>query len=61
MNADDILTAITEAPTNEAALDIMRGVHSRALLLAVADQLYIDPIAHTSAWLRETIVMVARS
>ena len=61
-NPDEIITAITQAPTTTAALEIMGTVRSRAAVLAVADQLYVDdPEGHTTAWLRRAIVKEARA
>ena len=61
MTADDIITAVTQAATHAEAEAIMRDVHSRALLLATADQLYIDVDGHASAWVRKAIVAEARA
>jgi hypothetical protein len=59
---DDVITAITKAATEDDALAVMDGIRSRALLLAVADQLYIDdPNGHGNPWLRNAIVKEARS
>jgi hypothetical protein len=59
--ADDIITRVTSAPTEADAEDIVAGVRSRALLLAVADLLYIDADGHGTAWVRQAIVTEARS
>lgn len=61
LTPDDIITQVTEAPAAEAALAVMRDVRSRAVLLAVADLLYIDAGGHASAWLRKAIVAEARA
>jgi hypothetical protein len=58
--ADDVITAITEAPTRKDAKAILAGV-PRATLLAVADLLYIDPCGHGLPCLRAAIVCEARS
>jgi hypothetical protein len=60
MTADDIITAITQAPTEEAALMILADV-PRAMLVVVADQLYIDPHGRSSAVVRRAIAQEARS
>lgn len=59
LTVDDVITQITEAPTEASALTIMR-MQSRAMVLAVADQLYIDPDA-SLAVIRREIVQEARS
>jgi hypothetical protein len=59
-NADDIITAITEAPTNRAALNIMLTVPA-GTVRAVADQLYIDTEHVGTHTLRCRIVTEARS
>jgi hypothetical protein len=61
MTADDLITAVTEAATERDAQRIANGVHSRTLLLATADLLYIDAAGHSSGWLRKAIVREARS
>jgi hypothetical protein len=61
LTADDIITQVTQAPTAAAALAVVAGVHSRQLLLAAADLLYIDAAGHASAWLRKAIVAEART
>jgi hypothetical protein len=60
MTADDIITRIVQAPTEANALAILTGV-PRALLLTVADQLYIDPYGRSSAVVRRAIVAEARA
>jgi hypothetical protein len=61
MSPDDIITKVTEASTAVEALAIMQDV-PRSLLLAVADQLFIDdPDGHGSPWLRKAIVEEARA
>ena len=60
LTADDIITRITEAPTEADALAALASV-PRAMLLAVADQLYIDPYGRSSAVVRRAIVAEARS
>jgi hypothetical protein len=60
MTADDIITAITQAATRKDALAILAGV-PRATLLAVADQLYIEPCGHGLPCIRAAIVIEARS
>ena len=61
VTVDDIITAVTEATTDAYAQQVIATVRSRAMLLSVADQLYIeDPAAHKSPWLRKAIVREAR-
>ena len=60
MTADNVITRITEASTEEDALTIMRSV-PHSLLLAVADQLHTDPYGHGDPWLRRAVVAEARA
>jgi hypothetical protein len=60
VTADDIITQVTEAPTEEAALMILADV-ARSMLMTVADQLYIDPVGRSSAVVRRAIAREARS
>lgn len=60
VTADDLITRVTEAATRKDAQAILAGV-SRATLLAVADQLYIEPCGHGLPCLRASIVAEARS
>jgi hypothetical protein len=52
--ADDIVTRITEAPTEADALRSLAGV-SRGMLDQVADLLYVDPYGRSSAVVRQAI------
>ena len=58
--ADDIITAVTEAASVEAAQVVLTGV-PRALLLETADQLFIDADGKASATLRKAIIAEARA
>jgi hypothetical protein len=60
MTPDDVITRITEAATKADARAILAGV-PRATVLAVADQLHIDPCGHGLPCIRAAIVMEARS
>lgn len=61
LTADDIITRVTGAPAHADALLIIDAVRSRALLVAVADLLYIgQPENHSSRWLRAAIIAEAR-
>ena len=57
---DQLITAITEAADEAAALAALAGV-SRATLEALADQLYVDPYGRSSAVVRRAIVNEARA
>ena len=59
-SVDDIITWITEASNDAEALIILRAVN-REGLNKVADQLYIDCVGQSVAWLRRAIVKEARS
>jgi hypothetical protein len=59
--ADDIITAITAAPTAAVAQSVMALVTSRTLILAIADQLYIEVDGCASGTLRKEIVKEARA
>jgi hypothetical protein len=62
LSPDDIVTMVTDAPTESQACTVVDSVRSRAALLAVADLLYVDyPEGHTDNWLRAAIVREARS
>jgi hypothetical protein len=61
MTPDEIITKVTQAPTDGDALVVMNDVRSRKTLLAVADQLYIDAIGKSSDSIRKAIVSEARS
>lgn len=61
MTVDEVITEVTEVPGHTEASQVMRAIRSRQLLLAVADQLYIDPEGHSSDWLRKAIVTEARA
>lgn len=60
MSPDDVITQVTRAPSDAAAVDIMR-MQSRAMVLAVADQLYVESDGHSLATVRRDIVREARS
>ena len=57
---DTIITAITEAPTTAGALDLI-ATYSRGVILATADQLYIEAAGHGMAWVRHHVVTEARA
>jgi hypothetical protein len=57
---DDVITRITEAPTEEAARAITSNLSYR-LLFAVADQLYVETEGRGIPWIRNAIVKEARS
>lgn len=59
--ADDIITRVTLACDRWDALDIINRVRSRAMLVTVADLLYVEPVGHGSDWLRTEIVKAARA
>lgn len=61
LTADDIITKVTQAATEADALAVVADVHSRQLLLAAADLLYIEVDGHASAWVRKAIVREARA
>lgn len=60
VNVDDVITAITDAPTAEKALEIMAGIPA-PMVRTVADQLHIDPAGHGIPWLCDAIVGEAKS
>lgn len=60
MTVDDLVTAITEAPTPGAAYDILSLI-SRALLNRIADQLYVEFEGRRSTVVRHEIITEARS
>ena len=57
---DMIITAITEAPTTADALNLI-ATYSRGVILATADQLYVDAAGHGMAWVRHHVVTEARA
>jgi hypothetical protein len=60
ITADDIVTQLTQAPDEAAALAVANGVRSRAMLDEVADLLYVDPYGRSSAVVRRAIAAGAR-
>ena len=60
MTADDLVTAITQAPTPADAQRIVRDAPPR-VLAEVADLLHIDDYGHSAPWTRAAIVREARS
>jgi hypothetical protein len=59
-SVDQIITDVTEAPTDAEALAALNGV-PRGLLVEVADQLHLDPYERASATVRREIVAEARA
>jgi hypothetical protein len=57
---DEIIAKITEAPSDEAALAIIKAA-TRRMRFAVADQLYVDAIGHGDVWICNAIVKEARA
>lgn len=57
---DKTITLITCAPTEEKAKAIVHSL-TRRMLLAVADQLYIETEGHGPQWIRNAIVKEARA
>lgn len=60
VTTDDVITQITEAPTEADAVRIMR-MQSRPMVLAVADQLFVEAEGHGLAIVRRECVTEARS
>jgi len=58
--ADDYVTAITQAPSQDAALAILRGAGKRTLA-AIADLLYVDDYGLSAARIARAIVAEARA
>lgn len=54
INPDDIITQITSAPTDAAALALLR-MQSRGIVLAVADLLCVDDGASLAVMRRECV------
>lgn len=57
---DEVITRITDAPTDGVAHEIMRSV-PHLLLLKVADQLYVETEGHGDQAIRIRIVKEARA
>jgi hypothetical protein len=57
---DDIITRVTQAPDEAAALSALDGV-PRSMLMTLADQLYIDAQGRSSAVVRRAIAKEARA
>ena len=60
MTVDDMITKITEAPTEQAAKAIMQSV-PRRIVLQMADQLHIDMWGHGTVWTINEVIKEARS
>ena len=60
LTADDLVTAITQAPDEASAMAVLADV-PRTLLDEVADLVYIDPVGRSSAVVRRAIIREARS
>jgi hypothetical protein len=60
LTTDQIITAITKAPTKLAAYRVLDTV-SRKDLLVVADQLYIDAFGRSTATIRTAVIKEARA
>jgi hypothetical protein len=60
MSGDDLITALTEAPT-EAAARTAADAAPAAALYAAADTLYVDSYGHGRAWLRSAVTREARA
>jgi hypothetical protein len=63
LTPDDLVTAITNAPSESDAIAVLSGIPV-ALLNAVADLLYIDPVdghGRSSGMVRKAVVKEARS
>lgn len=58
--ADDVITQITEAPTDEQAHEIINATPA-GLVRAVADQLYVETEGHGMPWIRRECIREARS
>jgi hypothetical protein len=60
-SADEIITAVTEAPTYDDALRAIVTVRERHLLVETADQLHLEHEGRTSNTLRLPITEEARA
>jgi hypothetical protein len=58
--ADDVITRITEADSEEAAYTIMLSVPVR-IVMQVADQLYVQTEGRGTNWIRRAVVREARA
>lgn len=61
LTADDIITRLTQAASEEEAQAIADSVRSRALLDEVADLLYTDSYGRSPAVIRKAIIREARA
>jgi signal recognition particle GTPase len=57
---DDLITAVTEAPTTQAAAAIVRAASPDAIEQA-CDTLYVDTAGHAAPWVRCHLVSEARA
>ena len=57
---DEAITRITEAEDDKAAKLIVHSL-SKRVLLAVADQLYIEAEGHDTQWIRNQVFKEARA
>jgi hypothetical protein len=57
---DELITAVTEAPTTQAAAAIVRAASLEAIGQA-CDTLYVDMAGHAAPWVRAHLVSEARA
>jgi hypothetical protein len=60
MTGDDLITAVTEAATEQEAARLVRDAPASARSEA-ADILYVDTERHSAPWVRAAIVSEARA